>query len=593
MLIRRVSLVLLATTAAMACATSTEKGGGGTSESNTTSGGNSGGGNATGGGGTGGTSDSSSATGSTTGGSGSNGGSGSGSNTSSGSASNGSGSGSGTSTTVASSSGSSAETLPGPTFVTSAQGSYWVTGTTATVTSGTATLTVNDSTTYQTFNGFGGAFNEKGWSVLQMLSASDRAKALTLLFDWTNGAHFVYGRIPIGASDYALSRYTDDDTANDYTMTDFSISRDEENLIPYVQAALAINPNIQLWASPWTPPAWMKENGNSSASDGQPDDGGNMSTSTQVLQAFALYEAKWVQAYAGQGITISQLMPQNEPNYGETYPSCLWTPTLYDQFVSQYLGPEFATENLSTQIYLGTMSCQSLTCTTGDSFTDDNVLMTVTADSTAMKYIKGFALQWNVIDDISAQTHFDLPIWQTEHRAGNYPWGGETTIVNVGTAPANITFNSTTAPNDFNYALESFGLIGQWLEGDDMGTNGLGVNSYSAWNMVLDTGGLSLDTTRIWPQNALLTVDTSTATLNITPAYYVFRHFSQFVAPGAVRVATSGSSSFVSYAFKNTDGSHALIMYNPSTSSVETTASVGGKLIQFTVPANAFATLKT
>jgi glucosylceramidase len=469
------------------------------------------------------------------------------------------------------------ETLPGPTFVTSAQGAYWQTGTTITVTAGTATLTVNDGTAYQTFNGFGGAFNEKGWNYLQMLSATDLQQALTLLFDWTNGAHFVFGRVPIGASDYAMSRYTDDDTADDYTMSSFSITRDKQYLIPYVQAALAINPQIELWGSPWTPPAWMKENGNSSSSDGFPDDGGTMSNTAQILQAFALYEAKWVQAYAGVGITISTLMPQNEPNYSTPYPSCLWPTATYDTFVAEYLGPEFASQNVGAQIYLGTMS-------NNDSGTDPAIVAAVTADSTTMKYIKGFGMQWNEITDVPNVTKYDLPIWQTEHKAGNYPWGGETTLVNVGSAPVNIAFNMTTAPNDFDYALESFGLIGQWLQ--------TGVNTYSAWNMVLDTVGLSIAASGTWPQNALLTVDTSSKTLNITPTYYVFRHFSQFIAPGAVRVGTSGSS-LVSYAFKNPDGSHAVIMYNASSSPVQTIASVGGSMVQFTVPANAFATLKT
>jgi glucosylceramidase len=449
------------------------------------------------------------------------------------------------------------------------------------VTSGTATLTVNDGTTYQTFSGFGGAFNEKGWSYLQMLSASDRAKALTLLFDWTNGAHFVFGRIPIGANDYAMSRYTEDDTVNDYNMTNFSISRDHQYVIPYVQAALAINPNIELWGSPWTPPAWMKENGNSNSSDGNPDDGGNMSSNAQMLQAFALYQAKWVQAYADLGMTISVIMPQNEPNYIPTYPSCLWATDLYDQFVAQYLGPEFESQKIGAQIFLGTMSCQS-GCATNDTGTDPAILSAVTADATAMKYIKGFGMQWNVIVDVASLTKLNLPIWQTEHRCGNYPWGGENTVLNVGSAPANITYNSSTAPNDFNYAVETFGNVGQWLA--------TGVTSYSAWNMVLDTVGMSMNN---WPQNALLTVDTSSSTLNVTPAYYVFRHFSQYIAPGAVRVATAGSSSVTSYAFKNPDGSHAVIMYNGSTSPAQTIVSVGGKMIKLTVPATAFATLKT
>ena len=80
------------------------------------------------------------------------------------------------------------------------------------------------------------------------------------------------------------------------------------------------------------------------------------------------------------------------------------------------------------------------------------------------------------------------------------------------------------APNDQAYAVESWGLIRDWIKA--------GVTAYSAWNMVLDTVGVGIDTTRVWPQNALLTVDTATKTLNVTPTYHVFRHLSQFVVAG-------------------------------------------------------------
>src|SRR5207237_9441370 len=108
------------------------------------------------------------------------------------------------------------------------------------------------------------------------------------------------------------------------------------------------------------------------------------------------------------------------------------------------------------------------------------------------------------------------------------------------------------APNDYAYGIESWGLIRDWLKA--------GANSYSAWNMVLDTGGNGNDTTRMWPQDALLAVDTSAKTITASPAYYVFRHLSQYIQPGATRVATTGSLD--SLAFKNPDGSVVTVIYN-------------------------------
>ena len=145
--------------------------------------------------------------------------------------------------------------------------------------------------------------------------------------------------------------------------------------------------------------------------------------------------------------------------------------------------------------------------------------------------------QWGMQSDVAGAKQYDLPIWQTEHKCGNYPWA--------------TPFDASMAPNDQAYAVESWGLIRDWIRA--------GVTAYSAWNMVLDTVGVGIDSTRVWPQDALLTVDTSAKKLIVTPAYYVFRHVSQFVAPGAKVVATSGGDAL---AFKNPDGSLVAVMYN-------------------------------
>ncbi len=461
------------------------------------------------------------------------------------------------------------------TLITSASGATWKTGTLTTST-GSADMTVVDGTAYQTIDGFGGAFNEMGWDDLMQLSQSDRDHAMDLLFGG-DGARFVFGRIPIGATDFALARYTEDETASDYTMDHFSIAQDQMNLIPYVQAALKLNPNVRLWGSPWTPPTWMKTysgsaNGTSCAMTGTTKfDGGCMVDSAQNLQAYALYLAKWVQAYNALGFNIESVHPQNEPNYATGYPSCLWDVNLYDKFIATYLGPTFASMNVPAKIYLGTMS-------NNNSGTDPAIVTKVTGDATAMKYVSGFGMQWGMVTGVSALTSKGLPIMQTEHKCGNYPFSVS------GENPPPGPMNPNMAPNDWTYGMESWGLIRDWLKA--------GVNSYSAWNMVLDTIGTSdLDMARKWPQNALLVVDRSAKTLTATPAYYVFRHFSAFVDPGAKRVNTSGSSLDM-LAFKNPDGSLVAVMYNSSTSARTTTLSIGGAKLSFSVPGSGFASVK-
>ncbi|HSY25685.1 MAG TPA: glycoside hydrolase family 30 beta sandwich domain-containing protein, partial [Polyangiaceae bacterium] len=478
------------------------------------------------------------------------------------------------------SSGSSGSQSTGPILITSGPGAYW---TTATPTAGTGTATVTvGSTAAQTFQGFGGAFNEDGWVNLQKLSASDQAKAIDLLFG-ADAAHFVFGRIPIGASDYATSRYTDDEvmSGTDNSLTSFSITRDMTDLIPYVKAAMGVNSSLTFWGSPWTPPTWMKTtsgsaNGNSCALVGSTMfDGGCMNNVTANLTTYGQYFVKWIQAYKAQGITISMVSPQNEPNYAEGYPSCLWDASLYTTFVGQYLGPALSGASLSTEIMLGTNS-------NGDSGQDPAVVSAVEANSTAKGLCKVIGLQWGMLDNFesnpSSFTTYGIPIWATEHKCGNYPWMTTVTAATA-TVPQIAAYDATMAPNDQAYGVESWAYIRNAIKA--------GVSTYNAWNMVLDPIGKGNDTVRSWNQDALLVVNNGA--LVITPAYYAFRHVSQYVQPGAVVMGTTGGDAL---AFKNPDGSIVTVMYNSGSSAAMTTLSVGGKTVQFSIPANGWATYK-
>lgn len=428
--------------------------------------------------------------------------------------------------------------------ITSSNNAFWK-DTTFTEGSGNATVTVNDGSALQSWSGFGGTFNEKGWAYLTQLSAEDQEKALKLLFDKADGANFVLGRIPIGASDYAMDRYTLNENSGDYEMSKFSIARDKEKLIPYIKAAQKVRSDIFFWGSPWTPPTWLKSN--------NAFDRGNMKSDDQSLGAYALYLAKFVQEYGKEGINVKAVHPQNEPGYGQDYPSCLWSGTTMVAFIGKHMGPKFKELGLDAEIWCGTMSNKDA---------DGAVLTAVMNDGTAKGFVKGVGLQWTMYDS-SAGTG-GLPVWQTEHKCGNYPWDGG---------------YKQTAPNDWAYGVESWGLIRDWIKNKK-------VSAYSAWNMVLDTVGRSLDTVRPWAQNALLTVDTSSKKLNITPTYYVFRHLSQYVDPGAKVVATSGGDAL---AFKNADGSIVAVLY--SSSGGNQVVSAGGKKISFSMSGGGWATV--
>lgn len=451
-----------------------------------------------------------------------------------------------------------------PELVTSGEGSYWQEGE-LTDAAGSATLTVNPSTEYQEWTGMGGTFNEAGWDALGVLDAGEKAHAIELLFDAQDGARFAWGRIPIGASDYALERYTLNDTANDAEMTNFSIARDQMYLIPYIKAALALKPDLKLWGSPWSPPAWMKSNNDLDGIKQGESAEATIKNDPTVLKALALYLAMFVEQYEAEGLDIVAVHPQNEPGYATRYPSCLWSGAVMADFIKTHLGPTFEDRNVGAEIWMGTLS-------NGDAGKDLDLAATVMGDAGAKAYIKGMGMQWNTMGSVGQFANsYKVPIMQTEHKCGNYHW-------NPAGFPA---FDPEKPPNDHAYAEESWGYIRDWAKA--------GANSYSAWNMVLDINGKNSDYQRPWPQNALLTVDRGAKKLNITPAYYVFRHVSQFVEPGAKRVATTGSADAL--AFKNPDGGLVTIVYNSGGSAQQLTLGGGSRTVSFSVPAHGFATV--
>jgi glucosylceramidase len=458
--------------------------------------------------------------------------------------------------------------------ITSVEGSYWQRSRPIEVISGTANITVNDSSEAQVWQGFGGCFTELGWQYLSELSQADRERAIQLLFG-SEGARFAWGRIPIGGNDYAAIRHTLDDTGEDVTpdssgsnrppadttLSRFSIDRDLQKLIPYIRAALSVKPDIRFWAVPWTPPVWMKTGYKKTDSNGAPAkrpsyyDGGSMKSDAATLTAHAQYLVKFVQAYRDQGINVEYVAPQNEPGYEQNYPSCLWDKATYTSFIGNYLGPALSGAGLSTRVMLGSL----------DSGADSDIVNAVLADSTAVSYcaVAGVGYDMATAAKVAAIKAAGIPVWVGEHSAGNYYWESD---------------YKTTAPNDLAYAIETWGLIRDAI-------TKVGVSAYNAWNMVLDKVGNSIDSSSPWAQNALLVADAGQ--LTATPAYYVFRHFSQYVEPGAKVIATSGGDAV---AFKNPNGTLVVILYNSGAAKTMTVA-IGGKQLQFSAPSRGFVTL--
>lgn len=364
----------------------------------------------------------------------------------------------------------------------------------------------------QTVLGFGGCFNELGGIALSKLSQQDRDQVMTLLFDpKADGLRLNFNRMPIGASDYGAKWYSYNETEGDYAMEHFSIDGDRPYLLPYIKAAYQKNPDMKMFASPWSPPTWMKF----------PPvyNFGRLIWTEENLKAYALYFKKFVEAYGAEGIHIDYLCVQNEMFSDQKFPSCLWSSDQMYEFITKYLGPLFEQEGVDTEILLGTLNANERIY--------NEFPNRFFHDQTANHYVKGAAFQWDgkYCLPMTRQSFPDKLLIQSENECGN-------------------------GQNDWGYAKYVYGLFRHYF------TNG--VSAYVYWNMVLEKGGMS---TWGWHQNSMITVDGNKYVLN--PEFYIMKHFSRFVEPGAVRLQLTGPFTGTSTAFRNPDGRLVIITYNP------------------------------
>ncbi|HXV30603.1 MAG TPA: glycosyl hydrolase, partial [Sinorhizobium sp.] len=277
----------------------------------------------------------------------------------------------------------------------------WVSGTTERTEEGASLWT--EGTILQNFKGFGGCFNELGWRALQLLEEPTRREVLHALFS-KDGCAFNYCRLPIGASDYAESWYSHNETDGDFAMETFSIARDRRSLIPYIEAARAVRGgDFHLFASPWSPPTWMKFP--------KAHNHGTLVWEPRHRRAYADYFVRFVKAYAEAGIPIHAVHVQNEPNSDQKFPSCIWTGAKMRDFIRDDLGPAFRAAGLDTEIWAGTIERGDFNGWAG----------TIFSDPEAAAYIKGVGFQWAGRHAVqrTRQAYPDLPIVQTENECGD------------------------------------------------------------------------------------------------------------------------------------------------------------------------------
>jgi glucosylceramidase len=399
-------------------------------------------------------------------------------------------------------------------------------------------LEVDDGARAQIIDGFGGCFNELGWNALAGLDAASRNDVLRNLFDPDSGCGFTLGRMPIGASDYATSWYSFDDTPGDYAMASFTIDRDKGTLIPFIKAAMQHSPNLRVWGSAWSPPAWMKTNG--------AYNGGTLVRDARTLDAYALYLEKYVTAYRAEGIDVYAVHVQNEPFSEQVFPSCLWNGLEMRDFVRNHLGPRFAASALGAEIWLGTIN-------DGDY---DKAAGIVLTDPAASAFIAGVGYQWAGKGAILAthQRHPDKKLMQTETECGD-------------------------GSNDWAYAEYTWSLFKLYLRAH--------ASAYMQWNMVLDETGMS---TWGWRQSAMVTVDSATGAVTYNPQYHLVKHISHYVRPGAYRLETRGNFDDA-LAFVNADGQRVIVLCNAAGAERPLRIKIGAALARLTLAPRSFNTV--
>lgn len=384
-------------------------------------------------------------------------------------------------------------------------------------------------TEYQEIMGFGGAFNEIGWEALSHVEEQKKAEVMEALFG-KSGCNLNMGRTPMGASDFAMDAYSLNDVENDFEMKHFSVERDRKLLIPYIKEALKTKPELKVWGCPWSPPYWMKTNH-------EMCNGGELLDDKDILKAYAVYFDKYIRAYAAEGIDIFAVCIQNEPDVVNVYPTSTMTSEMMRKFVRAYLVPQLVhTERkpLRTEIWAGSIR-------NVPGYAEE-----VVSDPVIKQFVKKIGFQYSSPAVVN-EAYLKFPNMKLVHTE----------------APCH------NGANSWEEAKEIFHDILDYLEN--------GCTCYTYWNMVLNETTLS---TWDWKQNSMINVDRTTGNIRYNYEYYVMKHFSSCIQPGAKRIRSVGGFGGRLLAFKNPDGSLVCVISNPTATAKEIVISTGTSSLQ-------------
>lgn len=390
-------------------------------------------------------------------------------------------------------------------------------------------LEIDPAKTYQSILGLGGSFDHSTCDNLSKLPEAKRAEVIESLFSPTKGIGMNLMRVCIGASDFIGEPYYSYDDMPpgemDLALSRFSIEKDRAYVLPAIKAAQANNPDLLFFASPWSPPGWMKTTGSMSGGKLRPE----------FYDAFARYLVKFLQAYQAEGVPIHALTLQNEPQMvDKNYPTTLWNGEEQRDFIRANFGPALRASGLPAQIW-----CWD------HNWNQPEFPRAVMASPDAAQYVNGTA--WHFYEgSVEAQTRF--------HEA----------------FPQKDIFFSEGSTFGVKGAVEIIEILRSWAR------------SYNAWVLMLDEHRKPNRGPHDASATCLELKDSGEVEYRFD--YFMYGQFMKFIPRGAVRIASESRGlpkGLAHVAFLTTDGRMVLVVANTG----KKEASINVACAQATAPA--------
>ena len=412
---------------------------------------------------------------------------------------------------------------------------------------------VNPKVTFQTFVGIGAALTDAAAETFYKLNKDQQEIFLDSYFSKDKGIGYTLVRTIIHSCDFSTESYTYIEEG-DESLESFSIERDLKHRIPFTKRVLDVaTKDIVVYASPWSPPAFMKTNNNMLQ-------GGKLKK--EYYPVWANYFAKFIKAYENEGIPIWGLTIQNEPMAVQRWESCIYTAEEERDFLKYHLGPTLEREGLQDKKIIVWDHNRDLL------FDRASVILN---DPEANKYVWGTGFHW--YED-----------WKDGKPMFN-------NVGKVATAFPDKKLIFTEGCNegfDIN-RIQDPKLPERYAKAMINDFNN-GTVAWTDWNILLNEYG--------GPNHvgnfcfAPVHGDTSSGELLFTNSYYYIGHFSKFIRPGAKRVSSGTTSNRISStSFMNQDGSLVVIALNEEEEAVDYFLTIGDKSTQLKIPKHSIQTI--